>query len=146
MEPVVLNPVGPGNWRALAALEVAEEQRAFVAPVTRYLSMCAYGDGPWQPREVAVDGRTVGFVMHAVDDDQSYWIGGLLVDTAEQGKGYGRAAVRRLIDDARAGGHPSVALSYLPANTAARTLYRSLGFEETGEREDEEVVARLRLP
>ena len=37
---------------------------------------------------------------------------------------------------------PSFALSYQPENTAARALYASLGFVETGEQEDDEVVAR----
>ena len=35
-----------------------------------------------------------------------------------------------------------MALSYSPENTAARELYASLGFVETGEQEDDEVVAR----
>ncbi len=143
---VSLSDVDAGNWRDCAALEVTEDQRAFVAPVTRYLAMCAYGDTPWRPLAVEADGRVVGFAIWAVDpDDRSYWIGGLVVDAAEQRKGYGRAVVQALLDRARAGGHPSAALSYQPANTAARALYASLGFAETGETDDDEVVARLPL-
>jgi diamine N-acetyltransferase len=37
----------------------------------------------------------------------------------------------------------SCALSYSPQNTVARALYQSLGFVETGEIEDGELVARL---
>jgi RimJ/RimL family protein N-acetyltransferase len=49
--------------------------------------------------------------------------------------------------DQRAGGAaepdcPNVALSYVPENKAARALYASLGFVETGELEDDEIVAR----
>ena len=112
---VSLSEVGAGNWRDCAALEVTEDQRAFVAPVTRYLAMCAYGDTPWRPLAVEADGRVVAFAIWAVDpDDQSYWIGGLVVDAAEQRKGYGRAVVQALLDRARAG-RPPVCRAQLPA-------------------------------
>jgi RimJ/RimL family protein N-acetyltransferase len=39
----------------------------------------------------------------------------------------------------------SVGISYEPENEAARKLYASLGFEETGEMVGEEVVAVLQL-
>ena len=55
-----------------------------------------------------------------------------------------RAAVQALAARLAAEGCDSVALSYSPGNAAAHALYRSLGFKETGEMEDDEVVARLR--
>ena len=42
-------------------------------------------------------------------------------------------------------GASEFALSYGPTNTVARHLYTSMGFVETGEMEDDEVVARLKL-
>ena len=39
-------------------------------------------------------------------------------------------------------GATGFALSYAPENTVARSLYASLGFAETGEVDDDEVVAR----
>ncbi|MFZ0325170.1 MAG: GNAT family N-acetyltransferase [Actinomycetes bacterium] len=141
---VDLRPVSSDNWRDCAALEVSQEQREFVAPVTRYLTMCAYGDTPWHPLAVESGGSTVGFVMWAVDPaDNSLWIGGLVVDAAHQHHGIGRAVVASLVERAQAEGRTCAALSYSPANVVARTLYVSLGFLETGETEDDEVVARL---
>jgi diamine N-acetyltransferase len=139
-------PVTADNWREVAELQVRGDQRDFVAPVTRYLALCAYDDGPWHPVALRDDGRTVGFAMEAVDPaDGSYWIGGLVVDAAQQGRGVGRAAVSALLARARARGCPSAALSYEPANVVARRLYASLGFVETGEAEGEELVARIAL-
>jgi ribosomal protein S18 acetylase RimI-like enzyme len=43
---------------------------------------------------------------------------------------------------AEAHGYEEFALSYAPDNPA-KALYRALGFRETGEREGDEVVARL---
>jgi diamine N-acetyltransferase len=136
--------VGAGNWRAYADLEVAAEQRDFVSPVARYLCLCHYG-GVWQPLAVYAGDEVVGFVMWAVDPgDQSGWIGGLVIDQARQRRGYGRATVealtRRLLET---GGCSSCALSYSPGNSVARDLYLALGFVETGEIEDDELVARL---
>ena len=145
MTPIIeLRHVDADNWRACADLEVAAEQRDFVSPVARYLCLCHYGD-VWHPLAVYAGDGVVGFVMWAVDPgDQSGWIGGLVIDQARQRKGYGRATVealiRRLLE---AEGCGSCALSYSPGNSVARDLYLSLDFVETGEAEDDELVARL---
>ena len=76
--------------------------------------------------------------------EESYWIGGLVIDAEYQGKGYGRAAMEALLDYLAAQpGYREAALSCDPENTVARRLYASLGFVETGERVDDELVARL---
>jgi len=144
--PIELRDVTAGNWRDAAGLEVTDGQAAFVSPVTRYLCLCHYG-GVWNPLAVCAGEDVVGFVMWAVDpDDGSGWIGGLVVDRARQRRGYGRAAVLAVLERLRREhACPSAALSYAPGNAAARALYRSLGFVETGEREDDELVARLTL-
>ncbi len=142
--PIELRDVTAGNWRDVAGLEVMDGQAAFVSPVTRYLCLCHYG-GVWSPLAIAAGEDVVGFAMWAVDpDDGSGWIGGLVIDRARQRRGYGRAAVLAVLERLRREhACPSAALSYAPDNAAARALYRSLGFVETGEREDDELVARL---
>jgi len=137
-------PVTAENWRACAALRPGPGQEEFVSPVTYSLCVCSYGD-IWEPWAVTRAGAVVGFAMTGTDDDGSRWIGGLLVDAAVQRTGIARAAVTLLRDRLAAEpGTPNVALSYPPGNTAARALYASLGFRETGETEDDgtEVVVR----
>jgi diamine N-acetyltransferase len=142
MEAISLEPVTPDNWRDCAALTVHPDQERFVAEVTYYLCMCHYGD-TWNPLAVVRGGTVVGFVIWGVDDDGSRWIGGLVVDARHQRRGIGRETVRQLRERLIAEpGTPNVALSYQPASTAARDLYLSMGFAETGETEDDEVVAR----
>lgn len=142
--PIDVVPVTAANWRACAALRPAPGQEEFVSPVTYSLCLCSYGE-VWTPWAITRDDAVVGFVMTGVDDDGSRWMGGLLVDAAHQRSGIGRGAVTLLRDRLAAEpGCPDVALSYTAENTAARALYATLGFRETGETEDDgtEVVAR----
>jgi diamine N-acetyltransferase len=142
--PVVsLRPVDAGNWRDVARLTVAPGQERFVATPTYYLALCSYGD-VWHPLAVYAGGEVVGFLMWGVDDaDGSCWLGGVLVDATTQGRGVGRAALAQALQLLREeAGATGFALSYAPENTVARSLYASLGFAETGEVDDGEVVAR----
>ena len=139
---VELVPVTAENWRDCAALKVHPSQERYVNAVTYYLCLCNYGD-LWKPLAITRDGQVAGFAMWAIDDDGSAWIGGLVIDASQQRQGVGHAAVRKLRERLIAEpGTPNVALSYAADNTAARHLYRTLGFHETGETEDTELVAR----
>lgn len=138
-------PVNQDNWRAVAGLEVKAAQQAFVASPSYYLALCCYG-GVWQPLAFTLKDQVVGFCMWGIDEkDSSCWLGGILIDAKHQGKGYGKRAVKATIDMLnRTLGLSAFALSYEPTNVLAKRVYTSLGFVETGEREENEVVARLR--
>ncbi|MEU9704383.1 GNAT family N-acetyltransferase [Streptomyces sp. NPDC047981] len=142
---VALEEITDDNWRAVADVAPADDQRRFVAALgARYLLLSARG-GVWNSLGVRAGEEIVGHVMWAFDDeDASHWIGGMIVDAAEQGKGVGHAAVRAMIE--RLSALPEcreIRLSYHPDNTHAARLYASLGFAPTGDREDEEIVAAL---
>ncbi|MER7332415.1 MULTISPECIES: GNAT family N-acetyltransferase [unclassified Micromonospora] len=142
---VTLRPVDDDNWRAVADVAPRDDQRAWVpALAARYLLLTMRSD-VWNSLAVYADETVVGHVMWGVDDDGSRWIGGLVIDAAEQDRGVGRAAVRTLAAwlAAQDGGHP-VRLSYHPDNASAARLYTSLGFTPTGATEDDELVAELR--
>lgn len=141
---VRLVDVDADNWREVAAVEPRPDQERFVAPITRYLCLAHYGDD-WHPLAIEVEGSIVGHVMWAVDDeDDSTWLGGLVIDSAHQGRGIGRATVMSLLRRFSSNGTVNVALSYEPDNVVARRLYADIGFEETGEMADDELVARYR--
>ncbi len=139
-------PVGHANWRAVADLDVAEDQRRFVGPTTGYLSLTHLGEEGWAPLAILADGETVGFAMWAHDpSDDACWIGGFLIDRAHQRRGHGRAAMEALIAMAQASGAREVKLSYDAENGVARALYEGRGFGETGELVDNEIVVSLNL-
>jgi diamine N-acetyltransferase len=87
----------------------------------------------------------MGHLMWAIDeDDGSTWLGGVIIDSAAQNQGVGRAAVQSFIDRFSSDGGMDLALSYAPDNSVARHLYSDLGFIETGELAEDDIVARLR--
>ena len=145
--PIQLAPVTRENWRAVAQLRVAPAQADFVAEPAYYLALCHY-EALWQPLAIVRGGEVIGFMMWAIDPaDGSCWLGGIIIGHQHQGRGYGRQATRAALAMLGAAhGYTNFALSYNPANAVARRLYQSLGFAETGEREDDELVARLVVP
>ena len=139
---VRLVEVDAANWRNVARVRPRADQEQFVASVTYYLCLAHYGPD-WHPLAIEVKGEIVGHVMWAIDEeDGSVWLGGLVIDSAAQNKGYGRAAVQAFLDRFSENGSSNIGLSYSPENDRARRLYRAIGFVETGEMEDNEIVAR----
>ena len=141
---IELKAVDSGNWRDVAGLEVAESQKDIVQQSSYYLALCHYGK-QWKPLAVELDGKVIGFMMWAVDDDDgSCWLGGIIIDLKLQGQGYGHRAVKSAVTMLSGEyGFRNFALSCQRSNTAAKHVYEKIGFRETGETEDDEVVARL---
>lgn len=158
---ITLRKVTHENLRELAGLSVGEAQRGFVASNT-WSIMEAYvtvtEGGVALPFGVYAGDTPVGFLMIGFDcmdwEDApvaahgAYSVWRLMIDARYQGKGYGRRALEealRYIRTFPCGPAEWCWLSFEPDNLAARRLYQSLGFEENGEMDGNEVVAVLRL-
>lgn len=140
---LTLLPVDSDNWRDVRELRVTKEQRAFVAEPTYYLALCCFD--AWNPLAIYLDGAVIGFMMWAIDDDESCWLGGIFLDRKSQRQGHGRKALLEAMAMLeKQTGSSEFALSYQATNVVAKHLYGSMGFVETGEVAEDEVVARLR--
>ena len=152
---------GKNVWDILK-LEVAEEQRTFVAAnevsiIEAYIAIT--GNGHAFPFGIYDNNTLVGFLMIGfdVDDDWedapqiakgNYNLWRLMIDKNYQGHGFGKEAVRLALDFMRTlpcGEAAFCWLSYEPENEAARQLYRSFGFVETDEMDGEEIIAVMKL-
>ena len=144
--PVTLRDITRHNWHECVNLKVRPDQHLYVATNAVSMAQARY-EPEWIPLAV-YDGVTmVGFVMYGIAlEDRQHWILRVMVDAAQQGKGYGRAAMRALLTRMR--DDPAcdeIFISYEPDNAVAEALYLSLGFEKTGEVFEGEVVARLNV-
>lgn len=150
-----IRPVSIDNWRELIDLKVREDQKHFVASNLYSIAQSKFGDeyeGHWDLFPFGIyddEGKPVGFLMYAVNFSHpahQAFIQRLMVDEKFQGRGYGKFGMKWMLDvfyaDERI---RAVGISYEPYNEAARKLYASLGFEETGRIVDDEIEAMLKI-
>ena len=148
-EYVELRDVTAENRQAVAGLELDRDQQDLVASNAESLAE-ARSDPDARPRAVYAGERLVGFLMYdpgrTGDDPREALIYRFMIDRKFQGKGYGRAALTKALDEIR--GIPGVTrifISYMPDNPVAKPFYASFGFREVGTDEDGEMIAELVL-
>lgn len=140
---VTLREITPENFKECINLKVADAQSTFVAP--NVMSIAQSKIYPTvEPMAVYAGDEMVGFVLFGLDtDDGRYYLVRLMIDERHQGKGYGRAAVHAVIEKMRENpGCRELYLSFVPENTGAEALYKSIGFKRTGEISEGEIVMR----
>lgn len=142
---VTLRPVGADNWYDVTELKLAAGQEDFIAPNWYSIIQALFDDD--EMRAIYADETLVGFAMWTLDyDEREAFIARLMVDKDHQRKGYGRAAMEILLDDLRDNRDiDEVFISFVPENAGARELYSSLGFEDTGEVDEGELVYKLNV-
>ena len=137
-------------------LEYAEKYPAIIKPILQDENQYSKGKGILGP---FLCPRCTGeYVAFCECDD--YWTDApeiakgnynlwrLMIDKAYQNRGHGKEAVSLALEFIKSmpcGEAEYCWLSYEPDNAVARQMYRSFGFEETGEMDGEELIAVLRL-
>ncbi|HFU4122793.1 TPA: GNAT family N-acetyltransferase [Streptococcus suis] len=137
-------PITPENWRI--SLSVSPDQAEFVADkVTTLVRAFAYRMFDSQAYLIYQQDCLVGLVLyHDYPDGQAYLISEFFIDATYQRQGLGRQAMTQLLEKFRSERKFSaVQLCILSQNNPAKTLYQSLGFVETGEYDEDEIILRL---
>lgn len=98
------------------------------------------------PFLICADDLPVGMGLYYDEPElQSYDLSQMFIDARYQGRGYGRAAVRAILDELKADGqYDKVTLCYIEGNETARKFYESFGFVEI-DRDGDEIVMQLPL-
>lgn len=123
---ITLKPIDRDNWRAAIELEIRADQRHLLWPNAHSLVEAAY-EG-YQASGIYHADEMVGLLIY---DESGHFVYHLMIDGAHQGKGYGAAAMRLLIERVR-GQCDAMHISYEPTNEQARRFYQKLGFVEQG--------------
>jgi diamine N-acetyltransferase len=145
---IQLKSVTRENWEEALALKVNETQNKFVPSVAVSLAKVYIkpdGDNvEYIPFAIYDDEKMVGFIMHAYVENTTnmYWINGFIIDEKYQGKGYGRAALSEMAQWIinRFPQCKEIRLTVYRENEAACGLYKSFGFQPTGDVYGEEDV------
>jgi diamine N-acetyltransferase len=140
-----------------AATIVAVNNMSLKPGQEEYLSPVSYGiaatvvnpQTTWQ-RVVMDDDQVVGFVSANFDpeDPQDHFrsvLWRINVDAEDQGKGVGRFAVEKLLDEARRRGLDRLNVIYEAGEGGPEAFFGRVGFTPVGETEYGEVIAEISL-
>jgi len=155
MKGLSLQEVTRENWRDTLSLNVFPEQQRFIAdyvPIAAIALAKAYirpGGLVWVPYAFYANAEMVGFTELAYKPGSldNYWIFHFFIDCHYQRRGYGKEALRILLQFIR-DHHPqcqTLQLTVHPENDHARHLYTGAGFRPTGAVFSDEPVYRLTL-
>jgi diamine N-acetyltransferase len=130
---VELREITKETVRAICDLEVADEQREFVAPNALSIAEAHFVPMHWM-RAIYTNDEPAGFVLtHEVPAEGTYYLWRFMIDERYQRRGLGRRAMALLLERWRGIGAAAATLSVVPTNAGAIAFYESLGFRLTGE-------------
>src|SRR5204862_7652587 len=132
---IQLKGVTAETSQACAGLALGPDRQDLVASNAESLDG-ARSDPAGRPRAIYAGERIVGFLMYDAgepeDEPREALIYRFMIDREHQGRGYGRAALAKALDEISAiPGVRKVSISYMPGNPTAKTFYASLGFAES---------------
>ena len=144
---IQLKPINEENFVAAFNLKLAKGQDLFVSHPIRSLAQAYVYREQCQPFGIYDDDTMVGYVM-VIYDVPEYDIWHMMIDASCQGRGYGSAALDRVLDYIGTkpfGSSNRVALTCHKDNVRALNLYKRKGFIETGAVYDDELELSLTL-
>ncbi|MCU0281102.1 MAG: GNAT family N-acetyltransferase [Acidimicrobiia bacterium] len=143
---VTLREVTADTVRAVCRLQVGPGQERFVAANAVSIAQAYFEPKAWF-RAIYAAEDPVGFVMLYDDPEKpEYYLWRLMIAAEHQRKGYGREALRLLVEHVRSRpGARELLTSAVPGEGSPRPFYESVGFVATGEVDDGEEVLRLAL-
>lgn len=137
--------IEPQNYRQACALSVKPQQSGYLSSAPMILARAyAFRQQNSQVWLIEAEEEAVGIIMiREADQGQTIVLDQFFIDQCFQGRGYGRRAVEQLLQKLRKSKAKQIVLCCREADQIAQRLYRSLGFVETGERDEDEILFSL---
>jgi len=124
------------NWIHVSKLEVKEEQKKYVGrPIGILARAYAYRNSRAKAQFIQANNQIIGLVMtRDMDEEPScYELQQLLIDKNHQGKGYGKAALKVILDQCKQERkYDNVQLCVDQEDIVAINVYIALGFVDSG--------------
>lgn len=131
--PVELREITAATVRTICGLEVAEEQRGYVAPVAVSIAQ-AHFELRSVFRAVYAEDEPVGFILWRDGEAPgTTYLWRFMIDRRHQGKGYGRAALEQASAMLKAHGVTMLSTSVVRGEHSPLGFYLSAGFVEANE-------------
>ena len=144
---ISLRQITEDNFIEAFNLKLANGQERFVSHPIRSLAQAYVYRNQCQPFGIYKDDTMIGYVMVIYDYDiPEYDIWHMMIDEKYQGKRYGSIAIKLCIDYIKSkpfGSSNDVILTCNIDNSIAIHIYEKIGFKDTGERDDNELVMKL---
>ncbi len=144
---VELREVTKENFEEIIRLSVAENQIPFVASNVYSLAQAGIYRDTAFPFAIYTENNLVGFVMMGYyEKKKHYALWRFMIDKNHQGKGYGKSALKLAVNhmincynitELGTGTHRD--------NIIAQKLYKSIGFNETGEIDGNQIGMKLMI-
>ncbi len=142
MNNIALKKIDESNFLDCFNLRLAAGQERYVSNPVRSLAQAYVYYNQCMPFGIYAEDKMVGYVMVIYDyEEEVYNIWHMMIDSAFQRKGYGKAALREVLKYIASkpfGRSKTVLLTCNPENEVAYGLYRQIGFTETGRSDDDE--------
>ncbi len=146
---VELRAITEENFIDAFNLKLAPGQEAYVSHPIRSLAQAYVYRNQCQPFGIYAEGKMIGYAMVIYDYDiPEYDIWHMMIDEPMQGRGYGSAALDRVIDYIKTkpfGDSDRVALTCNKDNPVARKLYEKKGFSASGVEDEDEIELALEV-
>jgi len=149
MNCIALRKIDEENFIQAFNLKLGDGQERFVSHPIRSLAQAYVYYNQCTPFGIFHGDRMVGYVLVIYDYDlEEYNIWHLMIDMAYQRRGFGKLAVQKCLEYIASkpfGPSGKVVLTCHKDNAAALHLYRTFGFRETGNADEEEAELALQL-
>jgi diamine N-acetyltransferase len=148
-DKIKLKSVTADNWEVVVELEFGAGQKDLVAS-----NLYSDAEAQFDPRRAPACPLCLEARRRLPEYDEQKTKGKaqeasiyrFMIDRKHQGKGYGRAALSKALEEMRAiPGVNRISIRYMPENPVAKPFYASFGFMKVGRDRDGKVISVLKL-
>ena len=146
---ISLREITEENFIDAFNLKLGEGQEKYVSHPIRSLAQAYVYREQCKPFGIYNEDKMVGYVMVIYDYDvPEYDIWHMMIDASQQGNGYGKEALDKVIAYIKTkpfGDSGKVMLTCNKDNAVALKLYSKIGFTETGVEDEDEIELSMML-